>query len=818
MLPKSKKKFAVKIIASYLTLGILVLTAGYFIYAEFKDYTDIQSQKDGSAKLLHVNTFLTELYEAENLSKLALQHRKRQNILAYIDKVDSVSHSIDTLKLMLNTDIQILKLDSIQHLLKQKANNYTELRKLKVKDENNAPLDSLLEAFKQMEIDMGRITPEAFVPDFHLLPIETQKSIQEYVAILNRNIPQNTLKKFSASQTDSILDLSKSILQQAKTENAKLERSMMARELQVYKTDLELSQKLRSFVSAFEQEIILGIHSESLNKQKLLKRGSLLAWTAAILGFMLVCFFTFLIANDYWKTQSYRAQLEKEKSYSDVLLKSREQLISTVSHDLRSPLNSIKGYLELMERDKLNLKQQGYIKNVQSSTRFVEHLANDLLDFSQLEAGKIQVSNSPFILSDLITEIATSFIEIQNTKSIPLEIEIEETLKKPIIGDAQRIRQILTNLIGNAFKFTQEGSIQIKAFAKNENSIPTALIQVIDTGIGIPKEKQEVIFKEFTQVADSSRKSTKGYGLGLTISKKLTELLGGTLEVKSKKGRGSVFTFSIPLKFSNDKIPCKKVKNSTLKNNPFLIVLDDDESLLKLLNAVCKTNGIGIKTFSNFEELQKKAPKNYNAVLTDIQMPKINGFEVVKAFKKGTVPNYKNQPIIAMTGQRELPSSNYRDAGFDDVLLKPFSTSSFLKVLGMEKSIDSKEKDTNKFLESPTILFSTEILSTFLDSREALFEVLQTFLRNTDKNLLLLSKAIKKRNYTKIRAVSHKMLPMFRQLKIDSAICFLENFEHITSDTSFEETIKDLELLERSIFNLKEEIQAYLTIPSIDNN
>ncbi|MEX0314904.1 MAG: hybrid sensor histidine kinase/response regulator [Allomuricauda sp.] len=817
MLPKSKNKFALKIIASYLILGILVLTAGYFIYVEFKDYTEIQDQKDGSAKLLQVNTFLTKLYEAENLSKLALQHKKKQNILDYIDKVDSVSHTMDTLKLMLNTDIQFFKLDSIQDLLKQKAHNYAELRKLKVKDENNAPLDSLLEAFNQMEIDMGRITPEAFVPDFHSLPIETQNSIREYVVILNKNIPKNGLGKTSVPNIDSILTLSKSLLQEAKTENVKLERSMMVKELQAYKTDLELSQKLRSFVSGFEQEIILEIHSENHKKQTLLKRGSLLAWTAAILGFTLVCIFTFLIVNDYWKTQSYRARLEKEKTYSEVLLKSREQLISTVSHDLRSPLNSIKGYLELMEQNKLNSKQQNYIKNIQSSANFVEHLANDLLDFSQLEAGKIQISNSSFILSDLITKTASSFIEIQNAKLIPLEIEIEEILKKPILGDHQRIRQILTNLIGNAFKFTLNGSIKIKAFAKNEDSVSSIIIQIIDTGIGIPKEKQELIFKEFTQVANSNQENTQGYGLGLTISKKLTELLGGNLEVESEPNMGSVFTFSMPLKFAGIEVSKGKLENSSYEDGFSIVILDDDENLLKLLHETCKTHGIIATTFLNFKTLKQKVPTNYNAILTDIQMPKTNGFEVVKAFKERNIPHYKDQPIIAMTGQREFSRNHYLQAGFDDVLLKPFSSSVLLKALGSSrKSFDSKEKNIS--VNPSTILFNTETISTFLDSKEALGEVLATFLRNTDKNLLLLSKAVQKKNYRKMRDVSHKMLPMFRQLKIESAICYLEHFEHITSEVSFKKAFKDLELLKCSIFNLKEEMQAYLTILSADNN
>ncbi len=819
MPPRSEKKFTLKIIASYLTLGFLVLVAGYFIYAEFKNYTEAQNEKDGSAKLIKINSLLTEVYEAESLSKLALQHRKRQNILAYSNKVDSVSKTINALKLLLKNDSKIFKLDSIQQLLQQKTVNNAELRKLKGLDKSNAPLDSLLQVFNQMEINMGRITPEAFVPDFDLLPSETQESIREYVSILNKNIPKNELGKVSSNDADSILGLSKSIVQEAKTQNVKLERSMMAKELQVYKTDLELSQKLRSFISAFEQEIIAEIHSENHNRQTLLRRGSTLAWTAAILGFLLVCFFTLLIANDYWKSQSYRAQLEKEKSYSDVLLKSRGQLISTVSHDLRSPLNSIKGYLELMEQDALTPKQQEYITNMQSSTSYVEHLANDLLDFSQLESGKIQPVNAPFILSDLVKDTVSSFKQVQNFEAILLKIDIEKTLEHPINGDSQKIRQILTNLVGNAFKFTNEGSITIKGFTEKVSGVDKVIIQVMDTGIGIPEEKQALIFQEFTQVGVSTKGDVGGYGLGLTISKKLTELLDGTIEVKSELGKGSVFTFSIPLTLSSHTSVGEKEIKSNLKSRLSLVILDDDESLLQLLNEVCKINGISVKTFSSFAALRKNLPEHYDMVLTDIQMPKTSGFEVVKAFKKGSLSNYKGQPVIAMTGSREIPRNQYREAGFDDVLLKPFSTSSFLNTLfKTEKVLDFSQKEIDRPHQPSSVLFSTEGLADFIENEQVLFEILNTFLENTDKNLLLLSKAIKKRKHHKVREISHKMLPMFRQLKIESAIYLLENFEHITPATSFKKILKNLELLKNSISRLKEEMNAYMTTPSVDSN
>src|SRR5690606_1288317 len=171
----------------------------------------------------------------------------------------------------------------------------------------------------------------------------------------------------------------------------------------------------------------------------------------------IVGLFTFLITRDYWKVQLYRQQLEKEKKFSESLLKSREQLISTVSHDLRTPLNTITGYSELMETTGLTDKQESYLKNVKSASHYVDNLVNDLLDFSRLEAGKIKIEKSPFILADLITETVENIREQYSRKKIVLQLDMDGRLHGPVLGDAFRVRQILSNLIGNAYKFTEEG-------------------------------------------------------------------------------------------------------------------------------------------------------------------------------------------------------------------------------------------------------------------------------------------------------------------------------------------------------------------------
>lgn len=821
MYPTSKRRFTLKIITSYLVLGVLALLATVFIYSEFKNYNASQNKEEDSIKLLKTNSLLTDIYEAENLSKLALQSKKKGDVKAYAQKVDSIFNSIDSLKLLTTNGTQAVKLDSVQKLLQQKVYNNAELRKLKVKNENSAPIDSLLKKFNKMEVDLGRITPETFVPNFEQLSPETQQSIREYVVILNKNIPKESNENATSTDIDSVLQLSKSILEQAKTKNAKIERSLIEKELQIYKADLELSQKLRSMISAFEQEIIMSAYMDNLYKQQVIKRSVQLTIVAVVLGFLFVCLFTFLITKDFWKVQQYRQQLEKEKVYSESLLKSREQLISTVSHDLRTPLNTISGYTELMEHSSLDDKQSQYLKNVKSASKYVDDLVNDLLDFSKLEAGKIQIEKVPYVLSHLIVETASNFQEIYHKKAIELKLEIAEELGIPIIGDPFRVRQILTNLLGNAFKFTHNGYIKVKAITKEIAGKPFIDVMVIDTGIGIEQEKQELIFKEFTQAEDSIEKKYGGYGLGLTISKKLTQLLEGTLHLDSKENEGSTFTLSLPLEFSNTEIPVQKPLKSTYESHHLsLLIFDDDETLLGLLAEVCQMHAIPTRTFSNFEDFNGMGDFQYDVVLTDIQMPAVDGFEVIKNLKSGNYEHYKNQPIIAMTGQRDLDKRFYTDAGFAEVLQKPFSRMILLDAIGSVLNVSKPYSFGNPLQnitqKSNSELFSTETISSFLDSSQGVYEVLDSFLENTANNMNLLSIAIENRNYSEIKSISHKMLPMFRQLKVDIAIPTLEKFEHISDDSKHKKNLQDFEKLKLSISNLEEAISTFLTTLPID--
>ncbi len=804
--PKSKNRFTLKIILSYAVLGVLAILAAFFIYDEFKSYASAKNQGNSNQKLLKTNKLLTQLYDAENLSKLALQTKKPQDLKSYSRKVDSINSFIDSLKPLAQTNNG--KLDSVQELLKQKVFNNAELRKLKVQNEKSASLDSVLDTFHEMEVDMGRITPETFAPNFHQLSPEAQESIKAYVALLNKNIP-NSNGNTDANNIDSILAISKSILEKAKTETATTERTVLQKELQIYRTDLELSQKMRGILSDFEQEMAQNAYLDSLQQERALKKSSGLAVGTIILGLIVVIVFTLMISKDYWRVQLYREQLESAKKYAESLLKSREQLISTVSHDLRTPLNTISGYSDLIEQSGLNSKQLNYLKKIKSSSAYVDSLVNDLLDYSKLEAGKIKLDNVPFSLHQSIEEVAVDFEEIPSKKGVVLQLEIAEELKTPIKNDPFRIRQILTNIIGNAFKFTDSGHVKVSAKVMEKGKGTWARIDIEDTGAGIPVEKQEAIFQEFTQAEVTSNKKQIGYGLGLTISRKLTELLGGSLSLKSQVGVGSTFTVQVPIEFSKmemDENDSKEIAHELEELH--VLVFDDDENMLGLISELCKVNNIKTTTFTGLADFDLSKTQQFDVVLTDIQMPVADGFSVLKAIQN---MGYQ-KPIIAMTGQQIGNKSEYLDSGFSEVLQKPFTANSLLKTLKQtEKKTFSKGLPT-----SDSSVFTLSNISPFLDDQDAIQEVLKVFLENTSKSLGLMFSAVGNKDYNDIRATSHKMLPMFRQLEVQHAIPLLEILENISDDSKGEKAFHILSELKEVVDKMESDIQQYLAKHSVD--
>jgi len=788
---ESKKSYMpIKVLFSYVALLALVVTVGWFLYSENVVYNKLESKiAFEKTKILKVSKLFSNVYKTESLARKTIQNNSEVDFKNYLIETDSLKSRIDTLKQIVSTQYQKTLLDSVTYLLSEKTKNIQQLKTIKNKAEDEVSVNTAIDEITKMEFKLRKLELQDFNKNPNQLGSYQRNVLQKYVDYLNQNIPDDSTNTLSKQASDSILANSKKLLSNVKLKAEKKKESLNFEENKLLKNEIAISDQLRKVLRIIEREIIINSIKNNSLKEKSLKKVNEIVTASAIIGLILTLFFSILIVSDYSKSQVYKKQLEIANFKTKNLLKSREQLISTVSHDLKTPLSTIVGYSELLGNSDVNTKQSYFIKNIKNSSEYITQLVQDLLDFSQIEAGKITIEKVPFLLPEIIDEVAKSIQTVYKQKNIDLIINVDEKLNARIVGDPFRLKQILSNIIGNAYKFTAEGFIKISAYV-SENS-ENFVISIQDSGIGIEKGNQKLVFEEFAQANENIEKQYGGTGLGLSICQKIISILGGNLALESTFGKGSTFKIELPLLFDhsqNTVVEAKKPIAATTKKQTF-IVIDDDVNLLNLTSGVLRQEKHEVLSFdSAVKALEATKNTNYDFVITDIQMPEMDGFKFLEKLKNNKNSSYKNQPVIALTGRTDLDFSVYTKAGFTTVIKKPYSPKILLETIHHILANDAlpNVQITEEKENTSTKLYSLETLKDFLgNDNEALKEVLRSFTKSSSENMILLENAIKEKNVAEINSIAHRIAPMFKQIQtreISEILKFLETKDLENSD------------------------------------
>lgn len=521
----------------------------------------------------------------------------------------------------------------------------------------------------------------------------------------------------------------------------------------------------------------------------------------------------YCIIFDVTERKKIEEELKLAKEIAEEANHVKSFFISNVSHEIRTPLNAIIGLTDLIiEGENLSEKQMENMKSIKYSSDHLLGVINDVLDFSKLEAGKVELENTEFDLYTLISESIKTFEFKVKEKNITINSEIDTTIPPVLKGDPSRLRQVLLNLISNAVKFTSEGHIDVQVKLLKLNTEKTELrFSVSDTGIGIPEDKQKELFQNFTQASSDTARKYGGTGLGLSICKKIIELQNGEIGLKSIKGMGSTFWFTLSFDVSDRSFmpDMSKVgqRIRDLKGIRILLVEDDQMNQYVMKQIIGKWQAAMEIAHNGLEALTKLEKNEYDVVLMDLHMPELNGYETARLIreKKAKVIN-PEVPILALTADVTTETrQKVKEAGMNDFITKPseqdimyekivmaISNSKTSFVEKKEGNAEIQPKESPESIEKSKIRVRKSLEDIFDEDLEGTISLISRFLKEIPRTILGVNEALFEQDYNTVNKLVHKIKPGYSYMGFSEVSDKISRIQELTHSKS---NLQELEVL-----------------------
>lgn len=745
-----ENKIRLKVILMYLVLAVGCALMMVYMYHLRRS---MQDQKQQVAVHYHTleltNRMLSEVNIAQHEANRLSSGRR-----AFTARLNTVLLLGDSLALLEQDTTQHAKTGEIVSLLRKKRATVGSLRQLFNRSNPVDPIrDKLLIAQPALEKDSVTIT--TVIQDTVIRQAPKRKFWKRFTDLFVAPETTDTIIQLTTLKADTILeaqDETKAILTEVSffAEDARhnYEQRMQDIEQQVERllqADQEISTRLSDLLIQLYQSSVRNTLAEIEKGEARIRSYYRYLFAGGIGMLVLILVFIILMLQDVNQGRRIRRELQRAHDRVRQLMESRHRLLLSVSHDIKTPLNSILGYLELGAQQKsIQLPE---ITSMQYSGAHILGLLENLLEYAALEQGKLTLNNQSFGLRSLFDEVAAMFEPLCVRKGLRFEVSIDIEPLLRVDSDALKLKQILLNLLSNGVKYTPAGELSLYA-SYTDGAL---LVKVTDTGVGIPKDKTDQLFHPFERIT-ANNALAEGTGLGLFVVKGLVDLFGGELSVTSEVGEGSCFTLTLPLEAYEP-----PVRNASLR----MLVIDDDETLLLLIARMLGQLGHQVTVCSQLEHFEKLLQENgsrFDIVLTDMEMNLFTGKDIL-AISKALDPQ---KPVVIMTARSDYHSARAQALGFDGYLVKPFSLETLYDRFG---GVQLPEYDL------------TSLEQFFENDDEAVRDILDTFTQSTDMHVKELRQLLATGDFHKAQAICHKMVPMFAQLQATQTVSLLRKVD-----------------------------------------
>lgn len=755
-------------------LMIVALAAAVFLtWYNFRNTTalshTIENLQKPDTRISDLNLLVLNVNNAESDVRSFAITRNKDYLASYYNMVSASDSQMIHLKSLFAGYEK--EFDDISKSVKKKFELYDELIDLRYRQLINEAMSKISGNVKDIVIPADSDSVAATKQSFFKRLFSSGKRMRELEekAIL--------LDSLNELQTQKLSSIKKTVT--AAQENEVKQISILSeKELLLLEQDKALKEQLQEQVNNLEGKIRINneIQSQKVVYDSRQQMQTVMAVTLFASVFILLL--SIIILTGISRANRYKTELEKAKAKSEQLAKFKEDFLASMSHEIRTPLSAITGFTKRLLNTSATSEQKQYIRTIDMAGDHLLNIVNDVLDLSRIETGKLQLKNENFSVAALVNDVYSMLSQKASEKHINFTADTTSVIRDVVEGDPLRLRQILINIVANAIKFTNEGSVHLMVTKPEKDKYS---FKVSDTGIGIPEEKLQRIFNPYEQ-ADNIEKNYGGTGLGLAITGKITELLHGDIAIESRLQKGTVITVTIPyrqVETADAHTTVSKHEEKYLLNENILIAEDDDLNR-ELAIASLKEAGADVITAHNGKEaIEKILLNNPVAVLMDVQMPEMNGRQAVMFIREHIS---KTLPVIGITANMMNDArQECADAGMNEVLLKPFDTKQLATIL---MPLIERHKEQSALV---TDVFSFNLSSLYKTSNgksDFVIKMLKIFVSSNTKLFDNTLRFTEEEKYAEAAAHLHRMIPSFRQLELDHFTKIFKNLEWLLLEGS----------------------------------